>query len=178
MMCNGDASTEQLSSCMARVNICDDDDSNIFHQILGSDVGMQIYRYLHPKDLCSVGSCNRQLRDGIIRRNKLAAICLQHLPLQLGAGTNYSVKLREGASFASKEILFEHVMEKLETKAGWNTPMPDEDWTSGHLAMCESFVKAVANDQPPETTGDLGLDVVRVVYSAYCSAAEGRRVEI
>lgn len=117
MMCNGgDASTEQLSSCecMARVNICDDS-SNVLHQTLGNDVGMQIYRYLHPKDLCSVGSCNRQLRDGIIRRNKLAAICLQHLPLQLGAGTNYSVKLREGASFASKEILFEHVMEKLET---------------------------------------------------------------
>jgi predicted dehydrogenase len=83
-------------------------------------------------------------------------------------------------SFAPDPSVFseEYLMEKVETKAGWNTPMPDEDWTSGHLAMCESFVKAVAGDQPPETTGELGLDVVRVVYSAYCSAAEGKRVEI
>jgi hypothetical protein len=72
----------------------------------------------------------------------------------------------------------EYIIEKGETKAGWSTPMPDEDWTSGHLAMCQSFVAAVAQDLVPETDGHLGLDVIRVIYSAYCSAVEGRRVEI
>jgi hypothetical protein len=56
--------------------------------------------------------------------------------------------------------------------------LPDEDWTSGHLSMCESFVSAVANNTPPTSDGQLGADVVRVVYSAYCSAASGKRIDL
>jgi predicted dehydrogenase len=70
----------------------------------------------------------------------------------------------------------EYLMEKLETKSGWSTPMPDEDWTSGHLAMCQSFVQTVAENTQPISDGQLGSDVVRVVYSAYCSAQTGERV--
>ncbi len=72
----------------------------------------------------------------------------------------------------------EYLQEKLETAAGWSTPMPDEDWTSGHWGMCQSFVDCVAEDRPPVTDGRLGLEVVRVIYSAYLSAQEGRRVEL
>lgn len=83
-------------------------------------------------------------------------------------------------AFAPAEGVFgdEYLMEKVETKAGWNTPMPDEDWTSGHLGMCQAFVEAVSKEQPARTDGRLGLEVVRAVYSAYCSAVEGRRVEL
>jgi len=69
-------------------------------------------------------------------------------------------------------------MEKASTQAGWNTPIPSEDWSSGHLAMCEDFVTAVATGRPALSDGELGLAVTRVVYSAYLSAAEGRRVEL
>jgi hypothetical protein len=72
----------------------------------------------------------------------------------------------------------EYLMEKVETKAGWNTPMPDEDWTSGHLAMCQAFVEAVSKGEPAKTDGRLGLEVVKAVYSAYVSAVEGCRVEL
>lgn len=71
----------------------------------------------------------------------------------------------------------QYLMEKLETRAGWSTPMPDEDWTSGHLLMCQSFVECVAEDRTPVADGQLGLEVVRAVYGAYLSAQEGRRVE-
>jgi predicted dehydrogenase len=72
----------------------------------------------------------------------------------------------------------QNLMEKLETSAGWSTPMPDEDWTSGHWGMCRSFLEAVVGDKAPLTDGQLGLDVVRVVYAAYVSAQEGRRVQL
>ena len=72
----------------------------------------------------------------------------------------------------------EYLMEKVETKVGWNTPMPDEDWTSGHLAMCQAFVEAVSKGEPAKTDGRLGLEVVKAVYSAYISAVEGCRVEL
>ncbi|MCB9076854.1 MAG: Gfo/Idh/MocA family oxidoreductase [Anaerolineaceae bacterium] len=71
-----------------------------------------------------------------------------------------------------------YIMEKVSTSAGWNTPIPNEDWSSGHLPMCQDFVAAVAEDRPARAEGRLGLDVVRVVYAAYLAAASGRRVEL
>jgi predicted dehydrogenase len=72
----------------------------------------------------------------------------------------------------------EYLMEKLETSAGWSPAQPDEDWAQGHRHMVEDFVGAVAEGRPPLADGDLGADVIRVVYSAYVSAEQGRRVEI
>ncbi|MFQ5505640.1 MAG: Gfo/Idh/MocA family protein [Planctomycetota bacterium] len=71
-----------------------------------------------------------------------------------------------------------YLMEKVDSKAGWSTPMPSEDWCSGHLAMLADFVDAVAEDRPPLSDGTLGLEVTRVIYGAYLSAAEGRRIEL
>ncbi len=72
----------------------------------------------------------------------------------------------------------EYLQEKLETKAGWTTPMPDEDWTSGHLAMCQDFVDAVATRRPARSDGTLGLEVIRVIYAGYVAAATGQRVQL
>jgi predicted dehydrogenase len=72
----------------------------------------------------------------------------------------------------------EYIMEKSSTGAGWSTPMPNEDWTSGHLAMCQDFVAAAAENRPARADGRLGLEVIRVVYAAYVAAATGRRVEL
>ena len=71
----------------------------------------------------------------------------------------------------------EYIMEKTDTSAGWSTPMPNEDWTSGHLAMCQDFIAAVAEDRPAKSDGVLGLETTRVVYAAYLAAATGRRIE-
>lgn len=81
-------------------------------------------------------------------------------------------------AFAPDPEIFsgEYLQEKIETQGGWSTPMPDEDWTSGHTAMCRDFVESIADGRPARSKGELGVDVVRVVYGAYCSAAEGRRV--
>ena len=72
----------------------------------------------------------------------------------------------------------EYLMEKVETKAGWSTPIPDEDWSSGQLGMCRDFVCSVKEGRPARSTGKVGADVIRVVYGAYCSAIEGQRVSI
>ncbi|MEW6074446.1 MAG: Gfo/Idh/MocA family oxidoreductase [Planctomycetota bacterium] len=72
----------------------------------------------------------------------------------------------------------EPILEKTDTSAGWSTPMPDEDWTSGHLAMCEELARAVREGRPATSDGELGAEVVRVVYAAYLAASEGRRVTV
>lgn len=71
-----------------------------------------------------------------------------------------------------------YLMEKVETQAGWSTPIPDEDWSSGQLGMCRDFVCSVQDGRPARSTGKVGADVIRVVYGAYCSAIEGQRVSI
>jgi predicted dehydrogenase len=72
----------------------------------------------------------------------------------------------------------EYLVEKLETKAGWSTPQPDEDWTSGYPQEIQDFVEAVADKREPLSGGALARDVTAVIYGAYLSAAEGRRVDL
>jgi predicted dehydrogenase len=72
----------------------------------------------------------------------------------------------------------EYLSEKLETKAGWSYPSPDEDWMQGYPQELQDFAEAVTAGRPAESGGDLGRAVVDVVYAAYESAATGRRVEL
>jgi predicted dehydrogenase len=72
----------------------------------------------------------------------------------------------------------EYLIEKLETSAGWSPPAPDEDWAYGHRQMVQDFVGAIADGRAPLSDGALGLDAIRVVYSAYVAAEEGRRVTL
>lgn len=72
----------------------------------------------------------------------------------------------------------EYLTEKLETKAGWSFPSVDEQWLLGYPQELRDFVEAVALDRPPLADGHLGRDVVEVMYAAYISAEEGRRVAL
>jgi predicted dehydrogenase len=83
-------------------------------------------------------------------------------------------------AYAPEASVFEgaYVMEKLDSGAGWTTPIPDEDWSSGHQAMCADFVDAAREGRPALADGALGLEVTRVVYAGYLAAAEGRRVTL
>jgi predicted dehydrogenase len=81
-------------------------------------------------------------------------------------------------AFAPSAEIFgaEYITEKLETSAGWSPPQPDEDWVQGHRAMVQDFVACVAEGRQPKADGELGRDAIRVVYGAYQSAEEGRRI--
>lgn len=72
----------------------------------------------------------------------------------------------------------EYLEEKLETPAGWSHPAPDELWAHGHEAQAVDFVAAAAEGRAPLADGWLGAEVMKVIYSAYVAAEEGRRVEL
>jgi predicted dehydrogenase len=72
----------------------------------------------------------------------------------------------------------EYIVEKVETKAGWSFPQPDEDWMTGYPQEMQDFVEAVAEGREPLSGGALARDVTAVIYGAYLSAAEGRRVDL
>ena len=72
----------------------------------------------------------------------------------------------------------EYITEKIETKAGWTFPAPDEDWVTGYPHEIQDFVEAVVNDREPLSGAALARDVVAVIFAGYESAAEGKRVVI
>ncbi len=72
----------------------------------------------------------------------------------------------------------EYIAEKLETKAGWNFPSPDEDWVRGYPQELEDFVDAILFDREPISGIDLANDVVEAIYAAYASAEKGMRIEL
>lgn len=72
----------------------------------------------------------------------------------------------------------EYLVEKLETKAGWSTPQPDEDWMTGYPQELQDFVECVAFGRDPLSDGALARDVLATIYGAYVSAEEGRRVDL
>ena len=43
----------------------------------------------------------------------------------------------------------EYLVEKLETKAGWSAPEPDEDWMTGYPQEIQDFVEAIAHGREP-----------------------------
>jgi len=72
----------------------------------------------------------------------------------------------------------EYFTEKLETRAGWNRPSCDEDWFRGFAQEIEDFAGAIREGREPFSGIDLAVDCVNVIYAAYLSAEEGRRVEL
>jgi predicted dehydrogenase len=72
----------------------------------------------------------------------------------------------------------EYLNEKLETRAGWSQPSPDEDWMQGYPQEVQDFADAITQNRPPRSDARLGRDVVAVIYGAYVAAEEGRRVDL
>jgi len=72
----------------------------------------------------------------------------------------------------------EYISEKIETKGGWTYPSPDEDWHQGYPQEVADFVAAIIEDRQPVSDLWLAQEVTAVLYAAYLSAEEGRRVEL
>jgi len=72
----------------------------------------------------------------------------------------------------------EYISEKVETKAGWQFPAPEEDWMRGYPQELEDFVDAIRDRREPLSGAALARDVVEVIYAGYLSSATGRRVEL
>ncbi len=71
-----------------------------------------------------------------------------------------------------------YLMEKPDHKGGWSYPSVDEHWLLGYPQEMRDFVEAVAYDRQPLSTAEMGREVVRVIYAAYQSAEEGRRIDL
>jgi predicted dehydrogenase len=72
----------------------------------------------------------------------------------------------------------EYITEKIETTAGWTHPSPDEDFITGYPAELQDFCEAIALDREPDSGPLLARDTIAIIYGAYLSAEQGRRVDL
>ena len=93
--------------------------------------------------------------------------------VNINPNTSLVVYSPEGNIFGS-----EYITEKVETKAGWQFPSPDEDWMRGYPQEMEDFINAILEDRDPISGIDLAYEVVEVIYAAYLSGETGKRVEL
>ncbi len=72
----------------------------------------------------------------------------------------------------------EYITEKIETKGGWTLPSPEEDWNQGYPQEMADFTAAIGENRRPTSGLMLARDVTIVLYAAYVSAEEGRRIAL
>jgi predicted dehydrogenase len=93
--------------------------------------------------------------------------------VNMNPNTSLVVYSPEGNIFGS-----EYITEKVETKAGWQFPSPDEDWMRGYPQEIEDFMNSIREDRDPISGVDLAYEVVEVIYAAYLSAETGKKIEL
>jgi predicted dehydrogenase len=70
------------------------------------------------------------------------------------------------------------ISEMLPQKLGWNKVFVSDEVVRGYMGEFQDFVESIARDKAPVSGFQLARDTVRVIYAAYRSAEEGRRVEL
>jgi predicted dehydrogenase len=70
----------------------------------------------------------------------------------------------------------EYLHEKIESRTGWISASPDEDWTRGYPQEMQDFMESVTELRLPLSDLSLARNVVEIIYASYVSAEEGRRV--
>ena len=63
-------------------------------------------------------------------------------------------------------------------KLGWNNVFVSDEVIRGYTGEMKSFLEAMAFGKKTETSFDLAYDIIRVVYAAFRSAEEGRRIDL
>jgi predicted dehydrogenase len=107
-------------------------------------------------------------------KNLLTAYCSNGVvEVNINPNTALRIYAPDGASWGE-----EYITEKVETRAGWQFPSPDEDWMRGYPQEMADFVGAARDGREPLAGGLLARETVEVIYAAYVSAEEGRRVDL
>ncbi len=71
-----------------------------------------------------------------------------------------------------------YAMEKADTTAGWSFTVFEEVFNQGYPHELKHFIECVQKDKQPLTTGELGRAVLEVIYAAYASAGQGKKINL
>ncbi|MCD8077599.1 MAG: Gfo/Idh/MocA family oxidoreductase [Lachnospiraceae bacterium] len=68
------------------------------------------------------------------------------------------------------------IAEMLPAKLGWNKAFVSDEVIRGYMGEMQDFMECVAYDRDPLSGFDIAYDTTKVLYAAYQSAEEGRKI--
>jgi myo-inositol 2-dehydrogenase/D-chiro-inositol 1-dehydrogenase len=71
-----------------------------------------------------------------------------------------------------------YAVEKAPSTKGWSYPVFEELWNYGFPQEMTHFARCVRGKEEPQATGEDGLVVMKILYAAYASAGEGRKIQM
>ena len=71
-----------------------------------------------------------------------------------------------------------YLAEMLPAKLGWNKAFVSDEVIRGYMGELQDFMEAVAYDREPASGFDIAYETTKIMYAAYLSAEEGRRVDL
>ena len=86
---------------------------------------------------------------------------------------NNAMRVYHADAASVKDI---YITEKLENKGGWQDVFIEEAYMRGYVSELQDFVECVDKDRQPQSGFELAYETIKLIYAAYWSAAEGRRI--
>jgi predicted dehydrogenase len=84
--------------------------------------------------------------------------------------------LRGNALITYSDVGYGYAVEKAESTKGWTFTMYEEIWNYGFPQEMQHFVNCALGLESPMETGEDGREVLKLIYAAYLSAREERRI--
>jgi myo-inositol 2-dehydrogenase/D-chiro-inositol 1-dehydrogenase len=71
-----------------------------------------------------------------------------------------------------------YAMEKADTTTGWSFTVFEEAFNQGYPHELKHFIECVQQNKQPLVTGEDGRAVLEIIYAAYASAGEGKKIKL
>jgi predicted dehydrogenase len=71
-----------------------------------------------------------------------------------------------------------YAMEKADTTVGWSFTVFEEAFNQGYPHELKHFIECVQQNKQPLVAGEDGRAVLEIIYAAYASASEGKKVNL
>jgi myo-inositol 2-dehydrogenase / D-chiro-inositol 1-dehydrogenase len=91
-------------------------------------------------------------------------------------GVVYADLFMGNAAIAYSKHGFGYAMEKADTTMGWSFPIFEEAFNQGYPHELKHFIGCVQQDKDPVVTGEDGRAVLEIIYAAYASAGQGKKI--
>jgi predicted dehydrogenase len=93
-------------------------------------------------------------------------------------GVVYADLFMGNAAIAYSKNGYGYAMEKADTTVGWTFTIFEEAFNQGYPQELKHFIDCIQNDKEPHITGEDGRAVLEIIYAAYASAAQGKKISI
>jgi myo-inositol 2-dehydrogenase / D-chiro-inositol 1-dehydrogenase len=93
-------------------------------------------------------------------------------------GVAYADLLHGNSIETYSTVGYDYAVEKAGSTVGWSFTIYEEIWNYGFVHEMAHFVDCVQHDKQPLVTGEDARAVLEIIFAAYASAGEGRKIEL